>query len=173
MGVNPEQTKAEKPVPAGWYEFRLKAFTSKVSSSKKGINYVAIGEIVNNTAENNGKPVFIQINNGFTQARVTNDFVHSLGFTLEPDGSFKGDWTFKDPNAEKDADGNFKDIMAYDGAQYSGPMLGKTGRVELSVGSYQGVERNEVKQLQCKVADCASKFPDIRHLTDIRGKKAA
>lgn len=173
MGVNPEKTKAEKPVPAAWYDVKIKSFTSKVSASKKGINYVAIGEVVNNTAENNGKGVFVQINNGFTQAKVANDFVHSLGFTLETDGSFPGKWTYKNPNAELDADGNFKDIMENDGAQYSGPMLGKVSRMELAVDVYNGEERNVVKQFQCKVPDCATRFPDIRHLTDIRGKKAA
>ena len=171
MGVNPEQTKMEKPVPASWYDVRIKAFTSKVSSTKKGLNYLAVGEVINNTAENNDHVVFIQINNGFNQAKVANDFVHSLGFILENDGSFPGTWQYKNENAEIDADGNFVDIMSYDDAQYAGPLLGKTSRVELAIGQYLGIDRNEVKQFQCKVADCATRFPDIRHLTDIRGKK--
>ena len=171
MGVDPEQTKALKPVPAGWYDIRIKSMTSKVSSSKKGINYFAIGEIVNSQPENNDHPVFVRINNGFSQAKVANDFVHSLGFVLENDGTFPGTWQYKNDNAPKDEDGNFLNIDDYSDAQYSGPMLGKVSRLELAVGNWEGVDNNEVKQFQCKVADCAQRFPDIRHLTDIRGKK--
>ena len=163
MQVNPEETKVEKPAPAGWYEVRLKAGSVKMSKSGKGYNYNFVGEIVNSQADNNGKAVFIRANNGFAQAKTINDIVHAAGFTLEPDGSIPGDFKLKDPTKPKD----------FDNAQYSGPLLGKTLRLELAVGAYEGVDRNEVVQFQCKVADCNTKYPDIRHQTDIRGKKAA
>jgi hypothetical protein len=163
MGVNPEQTKEQKPIPAGWYELKIKAGVCKMSKSKKGYNYEFITEVVNNQAEFNGTTVWARINNGFTQAKVANDFVHAAGFELEPDGSFPGDWKLKDPAKTDD----------FDGAQYSGPLLGKTVRAELAIDSYEGTDRNVVKQFQCKVAECPTKFPDIRHMTDIRGKKAA
>lgn len=161
MGVNPEETKAEKPLPVGWYEGRLVSLVCKMSKSGKGYNYEAIEKSTGGPAETNDKTIFARINNGFNQAKVANDFVHSFGLTLEPDGSFPGDWKLKDPAKPDD----------FDGAQYSGPLLGKVNRFELAIDNYEGQDRNVVKQFQCKVANCATQFPDIRHLTDIRGKK--
>jgi len=165
MGVNPEQTKAPKPVPGGWYDLRLKGLVAKFSKSGKGYNYEAYLNVVNNKAEYNDSFCLFRMNNGFKQAMMSNDFVHGLGFELETDGSFPGDWTVKD--AAKDP--NAPDF--YDGAQYSGPLLGKVMSAELITTVYDGIERNDVKQIRCKVADCATRFPDIRHLTDLIGKK--
>ena len=165
MGVNPEQTKAPKPVPGGWYDLRLKALTAKFSKSGKGYNYEAYTNVVNNKAEFNDSFVLFRMNNGFKQAMAINDFVHGMGFELEPDGSFPGDWTVKDATKPVDAPDY------YDGAQYNGPLLGKVFSAELITTVYDGIERNDVKQIRCKVQDCATRFPDIRHLTDLIGKK--
>jgi|SRR5215831_5433202 len=179
MGVNPEQTKAPKPVPGGWYKLRVKALTANKSKSGKGINYQAITEVTESTAENNGSTVFVRINNGFKQAMTANDFTHSTGLLLEKDGSFPGDWVLKDGVKGPDANGNYTDkegkaldeLSAFDGAQYKGPILGKVLEAELAVDNYDGQDRNEVKQFRCKINNCAQQFPDIRHQTDIRGKK--
>jgi len=165
MGVNPEETKAQKPVPGGWYDLRLKGMVAKLSKSGKGYNYEAYTNVVNNKSEYNDSFVLFRMNNGFKQAMASNDFCHGLGFALEADGSFPGDWTVKDATKPADAPDYF------DGAQYSGPLLGKVMSAELITSAYDGVERNEVKQIRCKIADCAIKFPDIRHLTDLIGKK--
>jgi hypothetical protein len=172
MGVNPEETKAPKPVPGGMYEVRIKSFTAKLSKAGKAkgqpqYNYEAYGNVVNNKAEYNDAFVLIRMNNGFNQAKTSNDFAHGLGYPLEADGSFPGDWTVKDPSKPADA------FDYFDGAQYSGPLIGKVCKVELSVTNYDGLDRNEVKQILCKVDKCAERYPDIRHLTDWRGKKAA
>lgn len=161
MGVNPEQTKAPKPVPGGWYELRVKGLVCKLSSSKKGYNYMAYLNVVNNKAELNDSFVQFMMNNGFSQAMQVNDFVHGLGFELEADGSFPGEWTLKDPTKPDD----------FDNAQYSGPLLGKVLNAELITENWDGIDRNKVKQIRCKVQDCAIRFPDIRHLTDLIGKK--
>lgn len=161
MGVNPEQTKAPKPVPGGWYELRVKGIVVKASKSGKGYNYEAYLNVVNNKSEFNDSFVLFRMNNGFKQAMAANDFHHGCGIPLENDGSFAGDWTLKDANKPDD----------FDGAQYSGPLLGKVIEAELITSSYDGVERNEVKQIRCKIQDCANRFPDIRHLTDLIGKK--
>jgi hypothetical protein len=103
----------------------------------------------------------MRANNGFNQAKVVNDFTHACGFTLESDGSIPGDWKLKDPTKVDD----------FDGAQYNGPLLGKIFRAEVSVDTYEGTDRNNIKQMQCKIDGCATKFPDIKHMTDIRGKQ--
>lgn len=165
MGVNPEQTKAPKPVPGGWYKLRLKGIVAKLSKSGKGINYEAYTNVVENKAEYNDSFVAFRMNNGFNQAMAAQDFCHGMGFPLETDGSFPGDWTIKDATKAPDAPDYF------DGAQYSGPLLGKVFEAELVTTVYDGNERNEVKQIRCSLANCATRFPDIRHKTDLIGKK--
>jgi hypothetical protein len=161
MGVNPEQLKAPKPVPAGWYDLRLTGLSCKQSKSKAGYNYVALFKVVNSQAEFNDTTIFYQMNNGYSQGEAAQDMAHGLGFAMEADGSFPGDWSLKNANKPEE----------FDGAQYSGVLLGKTANVELAVGSWDGRERNEVKQFKCKIDQCATRFPDIRHKTDLRGKK--
>lgn len=164
FGVNPEETKAEKPVPTGWYKMRIKGLTIKLSKSQKGYNYVANLAICENQAEYNDKVIFFQMNNGFNQAKQVNDFCHAAGFPLEADGSFPGGdtaWAIKDASKPDEIDG----------AQYKGVLLGKTVEGELITDNYNGEDRNKVKQLRCKIQDCATKNPDIRHLTDLIGSK--
>jgi len=158
MGVDPEKVKAPKPVPGGWYELKLTGFKPKWDKSKTGILLNAQLEIVNNTAENNGKKCYMGLSNKFD--RVYADFAHGFGFPLNPNGTLPGDFV-PDPadpsNVEK--------------AQYKGPLLGKIMKVELVVTSYQGNERNEVNQIMCKIDQCAVKFPEIKHLTRIVNTK--
>jgi|SRR5579859_1182353 len=159
MGVNPEQTKAPKPVPGNqWYKLRVKKLLCK--KSPKGYNYEAYTEVVENKPELNGSFVPFRANNGFMQAKAMNDFCHGVGLTLETDGNIPGDWKLKDSAKPDD----------FDGAEYSGPILGRTFEAEVVITVYNGEERNSIKQIRCRVADCAAKFPDIKHLTDLLGK---
>jgi hypothetical protein len=161
MGVNPESLEAPQPVPSGMYELRLKGITCKASKSGKGYNYEAFFTTVNQPSETNDKFVMYRMNNGFSQGEAAQDMCHALGFPMEADGSFPGDWTLKD--ASKPEDFNL--------AQYSGVLIGKTGKAELVTESYDGRESNVVKQWVCKVDQCTTRFPKIRHRTDLRGKK--
>jgi len=154
MGVDPEKVKAPKPVPVGWYELKLTGFKPKLDKSKTGVNYNAQLEVVNNTTENNGHKVFMGLSTKFD--RLHADFAHGFGFPLKPDGGIPGDW-IPDPS----------DPNNVEKLQYKGPLLGKIMKAELVVTSYQGNERNEVNQIMCKVENCATKFPEIRHLTRI------
>lgn len=152
MGVDPESIKAPKPAPSGWYELKLTGFRPQLDKSKQGINYNAQLEIVNNTSENNGKKVFMGLSTKFGRAHV--DFAHGFGFPLNPDGSIPGDWI-------KDS----ADPTNVSKFQYKGPLIGKVMKAELGVTTYQGNERNEVNQIMCKVDQCATKFPEVRHMT--------
>jgi hypothetical protein len=152
MGVDPEQVKAPKPAPAGWYELKLTGFKPKLGKDKQGINYNPQLEIVNNTIENNGKKVFPAMSTKFARAHV--DFAHGFGFPLNPDGTIPGDWV-RDP----------QDPNNVEKLQYKGPLLGKIMKAELLVTSYQGNEKNEINQIMCKIEGCATKFPEIRHMT--------
>ena len=168
MGVNSETTKAPKPVPGGWYQIRLTSGTIKKSKSGKGYNYEFGGKIVNNKAELNDKPIFFRANNGFNQGHDLVDLSHGCGFVMEmyeengqKQEAIPGDWKLKDALKSDD----------FDGAQYSGPLLGKTFDAEIITYIYEGEERNDVKQIKCQIKDCATRFPDIKHRTDRTSKR--
>lgn len=159
MGVDPEKLKAPKPVPGNqWYKLKFKGFRPKMSKNKDGVNFNAELEVVEHTPETNGSKVYMVLSTKFERALL--DFCHGLGFPMNADGTFPGNFEFdkNDPeNVEK--------------AQYKGPLLGRTMKAELVVTTYQGNEKNEVKQISCAIDGCATKFPDIKHLTNLVGTK--
>jgi len=167
MGVDPETTKAPKPVPAGWYDLKVKALRAKYTKGTKPedgkINYEIDTNVVSARDPNhNDSFVMVRANNGPFQGFAVVDICHGAGLHIEKDGSWPGGlsaWSFdpKDPeNVEK--------------AQYKGPLLGRVLNAEVITTSWEGNERNSVKQIRCKVPDCAVKFPDIRHRLDLLGK---
>jgi hypothetical protein len=158
MGVDPEKVKAAKPHPAGWYKLKLVAFKpKKAAKDANSVNYNGQFEIVNNMPDLE-KRVYTTMSD--KMPKHINDIVHGLGFALEKDGSIPGDWEPdpKDPN----------NIEKY---QYKGPLLGRTLEAELSVTTYNGNERNEMRQVRCAVKDCQVQYPDIKHLTNMIGKQ--
>ena|SRR5271154_752004 len=162
MGVDPESTKAPKPVPADWYELRIKSLTAKPSKSGAGINYNLICTVINSKPDYNDKPVYGKVHNGPYAGYALFDFCHAVGLPMEADGTWPGGmqaWVF-DP---KDPDNVSK-------AQYKGPMLGKTLHAEVAVTSWEGNDSNQVKQIRCKIPDCAVKYPDHKHRLDLIGK---
>src|SRR5271155_5887526 len=94
MGVDPESTKAPKPVPGDqWYDLKLKGLKCKLNKAKDSYNYNAEFEVTNNTADNNGTRVyFLMPTKGETAGRKFIEFVHALGVPLNTDGSFPGTW---------------------------------------------------------------------------------
>lgn len=162
MGVDPEAVKATVPQPAGWYKLKLIGFKPKRGTKDpNGINYNGQFEIVN--------PAIAKASQGADRCYATmsikmpkhiNDIVHGLGFTLEADGELPGQWV-PDP-AKPD------DVEKF---QYKGPLLGKMMEAELAITTFNNNERNEIRQVRCAVQACATKFPDIKHQTDMIGKK--
>lgn len=158
MGVDPERLKAPKPQPNGWYKLKLVGFKPKLSSKKDSVNFNASFEVLNPAGPEYTKLVYHNLNQKFD--RHINDVVHGLGFMLEKDGNLPGTWVFDpaDPdNVEK--------------AQYKGPLIGRTMEAELTTTTYQGNERNEIRQVRCAVPDCTSKNPDMRHQTNMISSK--
>ncbi len=159
MGVDPEKLKAPKPAAAGWYKLKFKGFKPKRGAKDKdSINFNAEFEIVEATPEDNGKKVYATLSTKFERALA--DFSHGLGFPMNPDGTFVGNWQTDPKDAEN--------VEKY---QYAGPLLGKTAKVELVVESYQGNEKNSIKQFVCAIDGCATKFPEIKHMTNLIGSK--
>jgi len=162
MGVDPEQIKAAQPQPAGWYKLKFVGFKPKKGGKDpNSINYNGMFEILNpQTPPPTGLTARLFATMSTKMARHINDIVHGLGFSLEADGELPGQWV-PDPSAPDDVE-KF---------QYRGPLLGKVMEAELAETEYNGNKRNEIRQVRCAVSACATKYPDIKHQTDMIGKK--
>lgn len=159
MGVDPEQIKDQEPQPAGWYRLKLIGFKPKAGKTDpNSINYNGQFDILNPHNPKGSTRVYETLS--IKMPKHINDVVHGLGFVLEPDGELPGQWV-PDP-----ADSENVEKM-----QYKGPLLGKTMEAELAVKEYNGRKSNAIRQVKCALADCAKKFPDIRHQTDMIGKQ--
>lgn len=163
MGVDPEATKAPKPVAGNqWYRLKLKEI--KASYGNKGqdkstVNLKPTFEVTESAkSDDNGTKVFFVLAQKFPRAWV--DFIHAFGLELTPTGDIPGDW-IPDP----------KDPENVEKMQYKGVLLGRTVDAELIVDSYEGNENNKIKQFRCKIENCAQKHPDIKHMTNLVGNK--
>jgi hypothetical protein len=157
MGVDPEKIKQAKVQPQGWYKLKLVGFKPKLSANKQSVNINAQFEVLNSAGPDFVKFVFNNMNTLFD--KNINDIVHGLGFALEKDGSLPGNWI-------KDA----KDPDNVEKWQYQGPLIGRTMECELAIKPWNGSDQNRIRQVRCTVPDCAVKFPDIRHQTNMLGK---
>ncbi len=162
MGVDPEAIKAQQPQPPGWYKLKFLGFKPKRGKTDpNSINYNGQFEVLNSaTPAVGGQKAMVYATMSIKMPQVINDIVHGLGFALEADGELPGQWV-PDP---ADADNVEK-------FQYKGPLLGRTMEAELAETEYQGNKRNELRQVRCAVPGCATKYPEIKHRTDLIGKK--
>lgn len=158
MGVDPEKIKQAKVQPNGWYKVKLVKFGPKKNSKDaSSVNYNGQFEILNSAGPDFSKYVYDTMSD--KMQKNLNDIMHGLGFALEKDGSIPGEW-HEDP-------ADPKNVEKY---QYKGPLMGRTMEVELATDNYNGNERNKIRQVRCAVPDCAVKYPDIRHQTNMLGK---
>lgn len=146
-----KESLEKKLVPGGIYTIHMGGF--KPSRSKNNPDNVNLNpqlKIVNHK-DFTGKPVFVSLPR--SEGWMIQDFVHCLGQELDPDGSIPGDWEFPsdDPATWR----------------YKGPLLGKTGQVELVETTYNGKPQLKVKQFICAVKDCKTKNPNITHSTNM------
>jgi hypothetical protein len=170
MGVDPETTKAPKPVPGDqWYKLKLKGLKCKLNKAKDSYNFNAEFEVVENKAEFNGTKIyFLMPTKGSTAGRKFVDFCHALGLPLNDDGTLPGTW-----------DHDMKTKVTYPGggegpdpekSQYRGPLLGRVAHAEVVVDSWEGQENNKIKQFKCLIDGCVTKYPDVKHMTNLVGK---
>lgn len=158
MKVSNDKLEGMDVVPTGEYEVRLVAFNPKTAKSGTSVNLNPKMEIVNHP-EFAGRNVFDTLNSG--GAFTWPDFVHCFGLPMETDGTsswIPGDWN-GDP-----ATYNADDASTW---KYKGPLLNRTGKVEIVVDNYNNKDNNKINRYFCAVPDCASKFPKIRHSTNL------
>jgi hypothetical protein len=169
MTISKEAVEGKEVVPAGVYDVRLVGFKPAFTKAKSGdapnkvysLNLNARMEIVNNP-DYAGRMVFegLNMNAGWVQS----DFCHAFGIPMEFDGtdySFPGTWD-NSPDFDPTKAETYK---------YEGPLVGQSAKIELAVDSYNNKPNNKVRRYMCSVDDCAVKFPEVKHSTDLLAKK--
>lgn len=153
LKVNKENIKAPQPLPEGIYEVRFEGFRPKMSSKGTSINLNPMFKVTD--GPHAGRTVFAFINSSADW--ILQDFTHCFGVPFEVD-----------------AQGNLSlaGSLEPEGApveqqQYRGPLLGKTGKVMITVGEYQGKPNNQIKYYVCSIPDCNTRFPETRHSTNL------
>lgn len=153
----------QKVIPGGLYTLRLTGFKPRLNKNKDGINFNPQMEVINNPEYDKTK-IFDSLSSkaGFTQW----DFVHAFGLELEDQGNgnyvIPGTWD-GDPAAFKETDPSTW--------KYDGPLIGRDASVELAIDTYEGKQNNKIRRYICAVLDCATKFPDNKHIMDMLRKK--
>jgi len=162
MKVSNEKIEGQDVFPAGQYEVKLVSFKPAKSKDGASINLNAMMAITNHPEYANRK-LYDSLNTpggAFTQP----DFVHCFGLPMETDGKeswIPGEW-----------DGDVAKFKEDDPSTwvYKGPLIGRSGKVEVYVDNYNGRDNNKIRRYFCAVSDCATKFPKIRHSADLARK---
>lgn len=160
MGVSKESVEGREVVPPGIYDVRFVGFSPKWSKEKEGkeksVNLNAKYEIIGNPDLVN-RFIFDTLNqNAFYMA----DVAHAFGVEMEQEGEqyyLPGTWD-SDPGFKEDNPETWK---------YRGPLLGQTGKIEVAVDTYNNRQNNKVQQYLCRIENCAEKFPQIRHNSNL------
>lgn len=156
----------QKVIPAGLYDVRLLSFKPELNKNKDGINFKPRMVVINNP-EYDKTSVFDTLSSkaGFTQW----DFVHAFGLELEEIGNgnyvIPGTWD-GDPATFKETDPSTW--------KYDGPLIGRDAKLELAIEpSFNDSAKmvNKIRRYICAVPDCATKFPDNKHIMDMLRKK--
>lgn len=163
MKVSNEDLEGRKVIPPGIYEIKLIGFKPAASKDKTSINLNPSMEVIGNP-DLAGRKLFDSLNTPGA-AFYHSDFVHCFGLPMETDGTsswIPGDWA-GDPVKFKEDDPTTW--------VYKGPLVGRTGKAEVVVSSYDNKENNKINRYFCAIPDCATKFPTIKHSTNLAKKK--
>ena len=167
VGAFKSQLTGPPPVPTNIYTLQLVGFRPKVAAKGDSLNYNAEFKILDDPQYNDSK-VFFSLNTKFFVA--TRDWVHATGNECEisqmlnPETGVVEDFETM-PGFFEDAD-KFPEDPTKWGA-YRGPLTNATFKAEVILTSYQGKPKNEIRQFFCAVPDCATKYPDMKHLTNL------
>ena len=132
--VSKDAVKGRDVVPSGLYDVRLVAFRPKPTKAGDSVNLNGQFEIQNHP-EYAGRMVFDNLSTNANAAWKLVAFVKAFGLdmTEAADGSLSIPGEFTGP--ENDAT-QWK---------YVGPLVGRTGKVEVAVDNYNGNDKNIIK----------------------------
>lgn len=158
MKVSNEKIKGLDTILPGQYDVKLVGFNPKLSKAGDSTNLNACMEIVNHP-DFMGRKLYDNMNTP-GGAFYQSDFVHCFGLPMDTDGTtswIPGDWDKDKAKFKED------DPTTY---SYEGPLVGRIGKVEVGVDSFG----SKIARYFCAVADCNSKFPDIKHYSNLLKK---
>ncbi len=151
MGVSKQELDDAKNrvTKGGTYTVSFQGFFPKKAKNGSSVNLnprlVIIGD-----PEQNGKEVPYSLNFQTSTWFMVENFIHMFGLKADEDGqgnkSIPGDWIqpSEDPTTWK----------------YTGPLQGRTGKLEVVPGTYNGKEVFNVKQMLCALPGCTEKHSD-------------
>jgi hypothetical protein len=164
MTLSKEQVEGKEALPEGIYKVRFIKFSPKSSKDKgdgspRSINLNAEYEVTD-SPEFAGRKIFEIAN--MKSYNIQTEICHGFGVPLEvdpADGSYyiPGTW-------DNRTDFNPDNPETF---EYKGPLTGKIAQIELGITTYNGRNRNQVRRYFCAIDDCANKFPEIRHQTNL------
>lgn len=161
MEFSQESLEGLKPSPAGIYTVAFVGFKPKKSKDSMSLNLNGMAKIINVPDLKGPGMLFASLNSQIPS--FTQDFVHSFG--LEMDNQ-NGDI----PTLPGDFDGDPNDPTTW---KYTGPLTGQTAQWEISLKphfSNPGEVQQDLVKFVCKVPQCAERFPQVKHATDMRKK---
>lgn len=168
MGVSKEQIEGREVLQPGVYDVRFIGFSPAFSKPAEGkqpsLNLKAKMEIINNPDLVN-RFVFDNLNMGCWYLA---DFCHAFGLPMEQEKDADGEDKYYIPGTW-DSDPAFDSEKA-ETYKYKGPLTGKTGKLELAVGSYNNKPKNEIRRYFCAIDSCDSLYPQVKHSTDLLKK---
>lgn len=157
MKISKDKIAGQEVIPSGTYDIKLVLF--KPGAAKSGtLSLNPMMEVINNQ-EYASRKLFDTLNIG--GAFTYPDFCHCFGLPMETDGKdfwLPGAW---DGDAAKFKEDDYSTWV------YKGPLVGRTGKVEVIVDNYNGRDNNKINRYFCAIPDCQTKFPDIKHSTNL------
>jgi len=155
--------------PEGLYKFKMLGFKPSKSKNGDSINFNPILELVDTTdgsavpKNQDGSNMTSQYWAGLNSKAdgIVNDFCHCFGLPMEgPPTALEIPGIF---------DGPADDPSKW---QYKGPLIGRTGTAMLIISEYNNKKSNKIKYYVCGIADCTTRFPKVRHSTDLTKSKS-
>lgn len=162
MKVSNDKLEGQEVFPAGQYDVKLVSF--KPSAAKTGSTNLNALMIVVNHPEFAGRKLYDSLNVG--GAFTYPDFSHCFGLPMETDG--KDSWLAGEWNGDL---AKFKEDDPTTWV-YKGPLVGRSGKVEVAVDNYNGKDNNKIRRYFCAITDCTTKFPKVRHIEDLLKKSS-
>jgi len=137
ISVPKESLEGKKPLTPGIYDVRLDGFEPKRSREGSTINLNPVMKVINNPNGLNDNRAFCNLNTA--AGWIMKDFAACFGFELEgPDKSdLPGEFVLIDPSKDGNDPSNWK---------YEGPLLQKTGKLEIAERIYNGKVQADIKR---------------------------
>lgn len=170
LHISKEQIEGREAIPEGLYKVRFSKFSPKWTNqgnmseeqwfASRSINLNGVYEVVEHP-DYAGALIYDTLNTGSkTPLFGLMDMCHAFGFNMDFD---PGTGEYDIPGFDSiNSNPNF-DPEKPDTWEYRGPLIGKVAQIEIGHKMYNGKPQVKPRRWFCAIADCASKYPQIRH----------